>query len=194
MCLFLFLCSAFELLCINGFELLRYIRSNEKYDVLRKMSWVWYSYSHFHKHGTLSYITKRNAFCLKRVVLLGLKSAISVEKGWGFLGVFFVQNPRKGGVLQTWARAWLTLWSGMCVCVSVWGGHRHLPRVGVNYHQCLPIFRHSVEQKVRHSLTFWYLEFSNAFYLSYWKSSDMCISLYFAFLYDNSMIWERVPN
>ena len=126
MCLFLFLCSAFELLCINGFELLRYIRSNEKYDVLRKMSWVWYSYSHFHKHGTSSYITKRNAFCLKRVVLLGLKSAISVEKGW----VFFFLGGGGGGVSSKIREKGVFLKLGQehglrfgreCVCVCVRG-------------------------------------------------------------------------
>ena len=36
------------------------------------MSWVWYSYSHFHKTVTLFYITK-NAFCLKRGVWLDWK-------------------------------------------------------------------------------------------------------------------------
>ena len=39
------------LLCINAFELEPYIKSNEKYVVQWKMSWVWYSYSHFHIKG-----------------------------------------------------------------------------------------------------------------------------------------------
>ena len=34
------------------------------------------------------------------------KSANSVEKGV----FFFVQNLQKGGVFQTWVRAWYTLW------------------------------------------------------------------------------------
>ena len=69
----------------------------------------------------LIYIPTRTAFCLKRVVLLGLKSTISVEKGVLFFFFFYIQNSRKGGVFQTqtWARAWHTLWSGVCACVCV---------------------------------------------------------------------------
>ena len=37
------------LLCMNVFELQTYIRSNEKYKVHIKMSWIWYSCFHFHK-------------------------------------------------------------------------------------------------------------------------------------------------
>ena len=34
----------------------------------RKMSWVWYSYSHFHKKGALPCITEKTRFALKKVV------------------------------------------------------------------------------------------------------------------------------
>ena len=68
----------FESHCINIFELEPWFRSIEKYDVHRKMFWVWcsYIYSHFHVK----------------------KSTVSVEKEVVF---FSSKNPRKGVILQT---------------------------------------------------------------------------------------------
>ena len=90
------------------------------------------SFSHFHKNGTLSYTTKKNVFCSKRglggdaledVVHEGVHDGHGL---WGDTGVrvnllqhmfywasttaisvkkeviFFVRNPRKGGVFKLW--------------------------------------------------------------------------------------------
>ena len=57
--------------------------------------------------GYFSLYDEKIAFCLKRGVLLSLKIS---DFDWKRVG-FFVQNPQKGGVFQTWVRAWYTLWS-----------------------------------------------------------------------------------
>ena len=67
----------------------------------RHCHWVWCNYSGFHTKNILSYITRSIAFCLKRGVLLDSKiSNFSWKRG-----VFFIQNPRKGCVFQSWMRA-----------------------------------------------------------------------------------------
>ena len=95
------------------------LRTNEKYGILWKTFWVWYSYSHFHKQGTLSYITKKTVLP-KKGVLLDLKTN---DFGWKS-GVLFVQNPRKWGVVQTWVRPWYMLGPGVVVggVGGGWGG------------------------------------------------------------------------
>ena len=77
------------------------------------MCWVWCSYiglySHFHRKGTVAYITKKIRVLFKKGCFIGPQNQrFRFKKGW----VFFAQNSRKGGVFQTWARAWYTLWSG----------------------------------------------------------------------------------
>ena len=95
----------FEVLCINVFWLWPYIRSDKNTAVIEKCLSLIQLFS-LSKKDILSYITKKTNFALKRVwgcggVLLGLKNSGFDWKG----GVFFVQNPRKGGIFQTWVRA-----------------------------------------------------------------------------------------
>ena len=72
---------------------------------IEKMSLFSYNYSHFHKKGTLSCITNKNAFCFKkRVFYWASISAITVEKG-----VFFRPKSEKRVFFQTWVWAWYTL-------------------------------------------------------------------------------------
>ena len=63
------------------------------------------------KGQAILYNEKGNAFCLKGGVLLGLKIS---DFGWK-RGVFFIQNPRRGGVFQTWGQAWYALVGSACV-------------------------------------------------------------------------------
>ena len=52
---------------------------------------------------------KKIAFWIKKRCFIGHQNQrFRLKKG-----CFFFQNPRKGGVFQTWVRAWYTLWSGV---------------------------------------------------------------------------------
>ena len=82
--------------------------------------------------GYFSLYDEKIAFCLKRGVLLSLKIS---DFDWKRV-FFIVQNPRKGGLFQTWVRAWYTLWS------KVGGGGGSLPPViphlSTSVGSCLP--------------------------------------------------------
>ena len=63
----------------------------------------------FTKNGTVAYITKTNRVLLKRGCFIGPQNQrFRLKKG-----CFVVRNPWKGGVFETWVRAWYTLWSGV---------------------------------------------------------------------------------
>ena len=56
--------------CLNCYALMDLsfsseLITNEKYGIHWKTFWVWYRHSHFHKQGSLSYITKKNSFAEK---------------------------------------------------------------------------------------------------------------------------------
>ena len=70
----------FALLCIHVFETQAYITNNEKYNLHRKIYWVWNNYSCCYKKGTLSYITKKSRLAWKGVFYWTWKSTISDEK------------------------------------------------------------------------------------------------------------------
>ena len=75
----------------------------------------------------LELILRKNRVLLKKGCFIGPQNQRFRLKKAGYF--FFVITPRKGGVLQTWVRAWYTLWSGgatsawrmqSCLCMSSW--------------------------------------------------------------------------
>ena len=66
------------------------------------MSWVWYSYSHFDKRGTLSYITKNNVFFWTKGCFIGPQINYFGRKRGAFShticekGVFFKLGNEQG--------------------------------------------------------------------------------------------------
>ena len=85
--------------CLNCYALMDLsfsseLITNEKYGIHWKTFWVWYRHSHFHKQGSLSYITKKKQFCWKRVFCWASKPMILVEKA-----VFYSSKIPEKGVL-----------------------------------------------------------------------------------------------
>ena len=99
------------------------------------MSYVWYSYSHFHKKAIYLIWWKKSVLLkIKGMFYCASKSAILVEKS----GFFSSKIHKNGGVFRTWVPAWYTFWSGMgglkfiknssCIVVSqTWD---HFPSTG----------------------------------------------------------------
>ena len=85
------------------FHLVNALDVMKKYDVPRKMSWIWYSYFHFHKNYVLSYITK-NRVLLKNVCIIGKR------------GFFSHPEPAKKWCFLIWIRAWMYFLIGGCFC------------------------------------------------------------------------------
>ena len=138
------------------------------------MYWVWYSYSHFHKKCALSYLyTDKNRVLLKKGCFIGPQIN---DFGWerGAFFFFFTSKIREKGVFfklklgQEHGIRFGRECVRVCVCC-------HLPTV-------LAHLQAQRWKKVRHFLTFWYLEFSNVFYLSYWNQSPRTCAYHFTLL------------
>ena len=92
---------------INVFELKLYIKCNEKYDVHRKMFWVWYNYFRFPQKGTLSDVTKKSLSFL--LIYFKLDTSISLMGAltyvdWYYLVPYTDLGVR--GVFQRWFKQW----------------------------------------------------------------------------------------